>query len=381
MKIVINALPYKKNSSGIGVLIRDLFGTYAVRTQYPCQVLLSSDAPEFPSSTSTEHIRMPFKREQELKRILFQSVGFGRKYCKDAILLTTDSKMPFFLPRSCIAVTLISDMAVFRLPQTYQLSRVLLWRLQYLYVRRRANVFLAISEFTKSEISSLLKISPKQIYVLPCAASTGFTQANEPHIPVQEKYHLPENFLLFVGNFNPRKNLERTIKAFDLAKEMAGFPHQLVIAGEQGWKFDREKSLQGLRHPEDIRFIGFVADADMSALYSAADLFLFPTLYEGFGIPVVEAQSCGTPVLTSNCSALPETGGEGAWYVDPCQVDDICDGILRILQDAQLRKQLIDKGYQNAAHFSWENTAKHLQEIIEEEGEFMKDREAGNRED
>lgn len=182
---------------------------------------------------------------------------------------------------------------------------------------------------------------------------------------LREKYHLPEHFVLFVGNFNPRKNLERLIRAFDRAKE-EGIPHQLVIAGEQGWKFDRDRALQRTKHSEDIRFIGYVPDEDMPALYSAADLFVFPSLYEGFGIPVLEAQACGTPVLTSNGSALPEVGGEGAVYVDPYNIDDISNGILRSLQDATLAENLSKKGLENVQRFSWKKSAIRLNRIVED---------------
>ncbi len=113
------------------------------------------------------------------------------------------------------------------------------------------------------------------------------------------------------------------IKAFDAVKTEKGVSHQLIIAGEQGWKFDRQQAVQGCNHPQTIRFIGFVPDEDMAALYSAASLFVFPTLYEGFGIPVLEAQVCGVPVLTSNCTSLPEVGGEGAYYVDPYSEKEI----------------------------------------------------------
>lgn len=275
--------------------------------------------------------------------------------------------MPLLLPRSCTAVTLITDLAVFRLPQVYQPSRVLLWRLQYSYVKRRADLILTISEFTKQEIVELLGIPPEKIKVLPCAAPSHMVRTDTPREldRLREKYGLPERFLLFVGNSNPRKNLDRMLLAFDRAKAAAAIPHQLVIAGERGWKFDREKALCNISHRADVRFIGFVPDADMPALYSAAELFVFPTLYEGFGIPVIEAQRCGTPVLTSNRSALPETGGQGALYIDPYQPDAICGGILRILQDKQFRSQLIEKGYQNAERFSWERSAIRLREIIE----------------
>lgn len=181
---------------------------------------------------------------------------------------------------------------------------------------------------------------------------------------LRKKYHLPEHFLLFVGNFNPRKNLERLIRAFDRAKE-EGISHQLVIAGEQGWKFNRDSVLQGIEHHSDIRFIGYVPDEDMPALYSAAELFLFPTLYEGFGIPVLEAQACGTPVLTSNGSAMPEVCGESAVFVDPYDADSIAEGILSILNDPKLAASLTEKGLRNVQRFSWAASARRLDEIME----------------
>lgn len=369
MKVVINALQYKNNSSGIGVLIRDLFGTYTTITKRKCEVLITRDAPDFMSGKNAKVLRIPYGYGQAMRRNWFQSVKMGRCYGKDAVLLTTDSKIPFFLPKSCVAVPLVTDMAVYRMPEVYKASRVLLWRLQYHYVKRRANFFLAISQFTKDEIADIFHISPERIHVVPCACSSEMVRVEDVKRlgKVREKYALPENYVLFVGNSNPRKNLNRLMKAFDMAREASDIPHQLVIAGEQGWKFDKEQALRELKHPEDVRFIGFVPDEDMPALYSAASLFVFPTLYEGFGIPIVEAQSCGTPVLTSNSSSLPEVGGNGALYVDPYDEEEIKSGILRILKDRELSQLLIQRGLENAKRFSWRKSAEILDEIIEKE--------------
>ena len=366
MKIVINALQFKRNSSGIGVMIRDLFGPFTELTRRRCQVILPGDAPEFPCGAGTEIVRIPAKHRQGLRRIWYQTVQLGRRYGKDSVLLVTDSKMPFFLPKSCVAVPLITDLAVYRMPEVYKASRVLLWTLQYRYVRRRADFFLAISRFTKAEIAELLHIAPEKIHVVPCACPDTMRRIAEPEVlsRVKERYGLPEQYVLFVGNTNPRKNLQRLMKAFDMAKEQ-GIPHRLVIAGEQGWKFDQEEALKGLKHPEDVRFIGFVPDEDMPALYSAASLFAFPTLYEGFGIPVLEAQACGTPVLTGSCSSLPEVAGDAAVYVDPYDEQDIRDGLLQALGDRRLREELVQKGYENAKRFSWHTSAELLNEIIE----------------
>lgn len=367
-RISVNALAYKKNSSGIGVMIRDLFGPFTTITKRKCQIIIPSDAPEFPCGSSAEIVRIPYEHRQGLQRIWFQTMQLGYRYGKESVLLVTDSKMPLLLPKSCTAVPLITDLAVFRMPEVYKASRVFLWKLQYQYVKRRANFFLTISQFSKDEIVKILHIEPERIHIVPCACSEQMQRVSQQDeiAAVREKYRLKEPLVLFVGNSNPRKNLKRLMTAFDMAKEK-GIPHQLIIAGEQGWKFDREEALNGLKHKDDIRFIGFVPDDDMPALYSAASLFVFPSLYEGFGIPVIEAQSCGTPVLTSNCSSLPEVGGDAAVYVDPYDIEDIRRGILEILQDDKLQEALVEKGYKNAKRYSWQKSAELLNEIIERE--------------
>lgn len=368
MKIVINALQYKQNSSGIGVMVRDLFGRYCEHSKRDCRVVMPEDAPEFPGGVLTNELRINCRYGQNLRRMLYQSFQLGGM-CKDSILLTTDSKVPFMLPKSCVVLPLITDLAVYRLKETYKLSRVLWWRLQYRWLCRRANRFLAVSEFTKQEMTEILHIPAEKIDVVSCACGEHFkpVQDEAALAAVRKKYELPERFVLFVGNFNPRKNLERLMQAFDIMKEDSSLPQHLVIAGEQGWKFDKDKALSGIKHSEAIHFCGFVADEDMPALYSSADLFVFPTLYEGFGIPVLEAQSCGVPVLTSNCSSLPEVAGEAAVFVDPLCEQSIASGMRQVLESAGLAEQLRAKGLHNAQRFSWQKSAERLSQIIEQE--------------
>ncbi len=366
MKIVVNALQYKRNSTGIGVVVRELFGRYVSCSRRRSQVVLAADSPEFPAGADTEQIRAPWRHGQGLGRMYFQSFQLGRRYCREAVLLTTDSKTPFFLPGSCVLVPVVTDLAVYRLKGTYQATRVVWWRLQYQYVKRRAERYIAISEFTKRELVELLGVPAEKIEVVPCASPAwmGPVRSGDVLSALRRKYRLPERYILFVGNFNPRKNLERLLRAFDLAKGQ-GIPHHLVIAGEQGWKFDKARALEGVGCREAIHFIGYVPDEDMAALYTAAELFAFPSLYEGFGIPVLEAQACGTPVLTSRNSALPEVGGEGAEYVDPYDVEGICRGLLHVLEDPGVAEALREKGQQNARRYSWAASAERLGEIIE----------------
>jgi glycosyltransferase involved in cell wall biosynthesis len=213
----------------------------------------------------------------------------------------------------------------------------------------------------------ILGIPREKIDIIPSAASADMKEIVDKTIleDVRQKYGLPANYILFVGNFNPRKNLERLIRAFDLLKEQTSTKHELVIAGGAGWKFNAESALRSIRHKGDIHFLDYIADLDMPALYSAADLFVFPTLYEGFGLPIIEAQLCGTPVLTSNISAMPEVGGEGALYVSPYDVAAIADYMEKVLADNTLRSKIVCKGFENAKRFSWEESARKLDCIVE----------------
>ena len=367
MKIVINALAYKPNSSGIGVLIRELFGKMGKTATYPCLVVLSKDSPDFLNETAEEY-RTPYKKEENFKRLFFQSMILGKKFCKDSVLLTTDSKIPLILPKSCKVIPVITDLALFRLPHTYQLSRVVFWKIQYWILVRRAWHYIAISESTKRDMIELLHIAGDKIEVIPCASneSIGRIEDLSQLSRVQSKYKLPEKYILFVGNFNPRKNLERLILAFDALQQNPDMAdYHLVIAGEHGWKFNQNTACADVSCQEKIHFIGYVADDDMSALYSMATLFVFPTLYEGFGIPILEAQQCGTAVLAGDNSSMPEVGGHGALYTDVLDVTAIQTSMNQILEDEELRRKLIQRGYENALQFSWESSAVKLNSMIE----------------
>lgn len=347
-------------------MLRELFGRVAQRSN-GCQVILPKGSLSFPCGEKTETVVAPCSYEEGLRRIVYQSFVVGPRYCKDALFLTTDSKIPLLLPKNTRVLSVITDLAVFRMPEVYKYSRVLLWKQQYRALCSRADRFVAISEFTKREMTELLGIPAKNILVLYCAAPEHIMQVCSPATlnALRAKYQLPDRFVLFVGNSNPRKNLERLIIAFDQMKQRSGLQVSLVIAGGQGWKFDPSITLRGVPSAKDIFFIGYVPDEEIAALYSAAELFVFPSLYEGFGIPIIEAQKCGTPVITSNTSALPEVGGDAAVYVDPMDVAELAHEMETLLQSRVLKESLSAKGKENAARFSWEESAQQLTDYIE----------------
>jgi glycosyltransferase involved in cell wall biosynthesis len=180
---------------------------------------------------------------------------------------------------------------------------------------------------------------------------------------IRTKYHIQQPFILSVGTVQPRKNYERLIQALAQLHQR-GYTIDLVIAGGKGW-LDNPiyETVQQTGMEQYVHFIGFVDDEDLPALYSAAECFAFPSLYEGFGLPVLEAMACGTPVVTSNVSSLPEVAGDAALLVDPYDTLAIVQAIRSILDDTVLRSQLVDKGYHQVGHFSWIESARKLRQI------------------
>ncbi len=368
MKIVINALQYQSQASGIAIFMRELFGKLAGITDRQIQIIIPRGGPPLPDFPKECIVEAPCRYDEGKKRILFQTLELGKQYCENAVLLAVDSKVPARLPHSSKLLPLITDLALYRMPETYQKSRELLWKWQYRTLSRRADHFFAISEFTKQEMTEILGIAPDRTDIIPCAVSEQIQRVDPSAAfeTIRSKYGVRKQYILFVGNYNPRKNLDRLIRAFDRLAGETKNAYELVIAGGQGWKFSPEKTLADIKHKKAIRFIGYVPDEDMSMLYSAAEVFAFPTLYEGFGIPVLEAQKCGVPVLTSNTSALPDTAGEAALLVDPYDEQSIENGMRQLLTNQSLRKDLSEKGYRNAERFSWEASARKLNGIIEQ---------------
>ena len=179
---------------------------------------------------------------------------------------------------------------------------------------------------------------------------------------IRAKYVLPERYLYFMGTLQPRKNIDRLIKAFDFwRKNSENQDVFLVLGGKTGWLFESAWT-EGI---QNIRIPGYVDDADVAALYSGAIGFVFPSLYEGFGFPILEAMRCGTPVLCANTSSLPELAGDAAIPVDPLNVESIAEGIRRLVEDEKLRQELIKRGKQQAQKFTWDAAAKNALAVLE----------------
>ena len=232
------------------------------------------------------------------------------------------------------------------LPQAHQIKQRLYLGLMQKYQLKGAGKIIAVSNATKKDLIKL-GINPSKIEVIYEGYDKKLFVNDTQGCRLRDYY-------LFVGTVQPRKNLERLIKAFSKLDSLK----QLVIAGRKGWLSDEIYRLPKKLGIEDrVKFLGYVPDEKLPALYSGAKAFLFPSLFEGFGLPIIEAQACGCPVLTSNVSSMPEVGGKGAILVNPYDIDDIVRGMER-LQVTGYRLQLIKAGFENVRRFSWEKCAR-----------------------
>jgi len=224
----------------------------------------------------------------------------------------------------------------------------------------RADHVIADSSATKADLMSIYGLTAEKISVVLSGVNSRFTPVEQPDY-VRAKYNIPEKpFVLAVGTVQPRKNFARLIEAVHAVRE-EGLDIDLVIAGGKGWLADAMyDTINRLNVGDYVHLIGFVEDADLPALYSAADVFAFPSLYEGFGLPVLEAMACGTPVITSNVSSLPEVAGDAAICVNPYDVTALQRAIRIMFDDDVLCKNLIEKGFEQAKRFSWQQSAKDL---------------------
>ncbi len=225
---------------------------------------------------------------------------------------------------------------------------------------READAILTCSEATKRDVVELLGVVPEKITVAYGAVDEGFTPILREAVEerVAAKLGLPTPYLLFVSTLEPRKNIEGLLRAFARIKQE--IPHTLVLAGAPGWNMgDLGARIQSLGLESRVRRMGYVADrADLPALYAAADAFVFPSFYEGFGLPVLEAMTCGCPVIVSNRASLPEVAGDAARYVDPDSMEDIAQAIREVAQGPELRASMRERGLAQARKFSWKACAE-----------------------
>ncbi len=227
---------------------------------------------------------------------------------------------------------------------------------------KRADIIVAISKATARDIINYLDVPEEKISVIYQGTTFLPKPSGVKMAEVRKKYALSPNYILFVSRLDPRKNIARLLKAFEISGLSSDW--ELVIAGPKGWRMEETNRIwNSLTCKSQIRRLNYIEDEELSALYGGAAFLAFPSLMEGFGLPILEAMSVGCPVLTSNVSSMPEVGGGAALYVDPFSVESISAGLIKLANDSALRSKLSQLGYHQAAKFTWDKTASQMIEV------------------
>jgi glycosyltransferase involved in cell wall biosynthesis len=257
-------------------------------------------------------------------------------------------------------------MTLWMFPQYHYGLRLLSMRPFIPMAARRAAAIIAVSQSTKEDIVRILGVPAGKVQVIHEAPAASFCpiERKTARQRLGNKWAVPERFVLYVGTIEPRKNLVRLLQAFAPLWHGGVVPHKLVIVGPRGWKEQPVfRSIETLGLRDAVLLLGYVPHEILIALYNLAEALVFPSLYEGFGLPVVEAMACGTPVVTSRNGSLDEVSGEAAEFIEPTSVESIATALRYVLNDPHRQEELRQLGLAHAAKYTWESTAKQTQAL------------------
>lgn len=268
---------------------------------------------------------------------------------------------------NCKTIITIHDLNFLLFPKNFTLRTYIALASQVRMSANKADAIMVDSESTKADVMRLLRVPEEKLTVVYPGIHSRFQRITDVTVvnAVKHKYNL-EDYILCVGSLAPQKNLNRLIRAFAKYKKQVNNNYKLAVVGGQAWKYSSIfDEIRQLNIEESIVFTGYVPDEDLPLLYSGATAFIYPSLYEGFGFPVLEAMACGVPTITSNVSSLLEVGGNAVLFIDPHNEESITNAIKRLLEDQVLRQSLIQAGAEQVQKFSFQRMAKEALQVYE----------------
>ena len=368
MRIGIDARPIQGRFTGDRTYWRGLIqGLSRLAADSEFVIYLDAGLPK-PKIPVSEFLRVRVLRAMNWR--LWSVWSFPRALRSDGVQVAhVQYAIPPRMP--CPAVTTIHDISFKRFPEFFQAKDRLLLDLAVRRAGRQAARIIAPSEHAKSEIVNLYGVNPDKITVTYEGVDEQFKPIDRDAAQgiVSENYGIRSPFVLTVGVIQPRKNLHRLLEGFAKLKGMRQLDHKLVVVGKYGWgERDLERGIEELGLGDEVVLTGYVSDKDLPAFYNAADLFVYPSIYEGFGLPPLEAMACGTPVITGNRSSLPEVVGEAGIMADPYDSDSFANAMLKVLSSEPLRADMSARGLDQAAKFSWDEMARQTAAVYHEVG-------------
>jgi len=363
MKIAIIADALDYQYAGIYYYTKELINALAL-VDHENEYLIVRSRSEGDISKNVRELILPVKKIPGAAAYrLFYSIPRVLTRLNVDVVIEPRHFGPFNLPDHIKRVTVIHDLSPLHFPQWHQVISRTLQKLFLPAILKRTDHIITNSAFTARDVVNHFPFAKNKITGIQLGKENFFQFRSDP--AVLEKYKIKEPFLLHTGTIEPRKNLSLLVKAFNRIKQQIGSPLQLVLLGKQGWK---SESLMDIIHQspfrKDICLPGYAEREELPIIYSAATAFVYPSYFEGFGLPVLEAMACGVPVVVSNASSLPEIAGEAGLYFSPDNQETLIKHILSLLKNPSLRQTQSKKSMAQAQKFSWERTAKETLEVL-----------------
>jgi len=375
LKVVVDATPVAPRPSGVGFYVANLIRALDAlqeKENFQLEIVYQPGVKNwlrgnlsFPDSLqeySHRHmLPIPVRISDLLLAIAYKpSLSYFEKYFgfPDILHGTNYSVYPC---NNSLKVMNIYDITFIKYPHyidsvvktyTERIKRCLQW----------TDLVITISESSKKDIIEYLNVKPEKIYVTPLASRyyPDYLSAERVYQLIKQvNYDFSQPYLLFVSTIEPRKNITAIISAFNYLKEKHKIEHKLILIGKKGWNYEPIfTAIENSPWKQEIHHLDYLSDELVALFYSKADVFLYPSHYEGFGLPVLEAMTLGTPVISSQTSSIPEVAGDAALLINPNEPIELAEAILKVISDSQLRQELIDKGKKQAKLFTWERTGR-----------------------
>lgn len=365
MRIGIDARLYRAERTGIGSYTAHLIQSFA-RLAAEDEFVLFTDAPVPLPGVNFRNSVIDVR-----KRILWTLCFLPFRLRSERVDLfhgPANFEIPPAAP--CRLVSTVHDLIPLHFPELVSRKFALLFRALMGRTLKNSDKVITDSEFSRQDILSRYPVPPEKVVVTPLAPHPRFNNAGDPGADreICRKHGLERPYLLFVGVFEPRKNIPFLVEAFNIFRRDcgAGREFQLALAGGKGYRGEDIVRKVLRRGPEpSVRLLGYVPDDELPALYRQAELFVFPSRYEGFGLPPLEAMACGVPVITSNTTSLPEVVGDAGVMIDPYDTGELVASMKRLLSDESHCHRLRQAGLQRATHFTWEGAAKETLKVYQ----------------
>jgi glycosyltransferase involved in cell wall biosynthesis len=328
--------------------------------------------PDFPNISSEEIFAKKLKN-------IFAKIYFFKKIAREGILFTSKflnkkcdvywepNIVPIRHIKSRHLITTVHDFSFYVYPDWHPKETMEYFKKHFWENISKSESIITASQCTKNEICEFLHYDPSRVSVIHHGVDySNFKLYDKDMMQTFfDLYKLPEKFILFVGSIEPRKNLKNALLAYNSLPDAFKKEHKFLLAGFSGWNNAEVMDII-CREKGNIIYLGYLSDRELAYLYNLASVFIYPSLYEGFGLPPLEAMACGAPVIVSRVSSMPEICGEAAYYVDPLDVTDIAEGIYTMTTNNNLRKLFIDRGLQKVKMFDWDTSAKEHLAIFNE---------------